>query len=91
MTQTGKDEIRGLTLPMIRTFIVCTIAICGSVIGAGVYVKSSFNNHELRIGELETFNKTQCMPLQKDVISLLEWRKQVTAYYMPPAQSKNED
>lgn len=79
MNAQNKEEIRGITLPMIRTFIICTIAICGSVIGAGVYVKSTFNDHERRVTSLEA----KVTPMQVDVISLIEWRKEVTAYYLP--------
>lgn len=57
MTQQNRDierlEIRGITFPIIRTVVGCTIAMCLSAIGSAVYIRSTFQNHEDRIITIE--------------------------------------
>lgn len=83
MTREHGEEIRGITLPVIRAFVGCTIVICSSVIGGSVYIKSGLTDHERRLSALEARDKEVVTPLYTDVTELKAWRNQVTAYYLP--------
>lgn len=53
---TAKDirgEVRGVTLPIIWTFITGTALVCSTIIGGVLYVGRKFENHDVRIGNNE--------------------------------------
>ncbi len=53
MTQQDRNDIKGITVPMIWTFVTGTIAVCATVIGGVGHIERTFSNHEIRITELE--------------------------------------
>ncbi len=53
MIDLDRKEIRGITAPVIRVFIGCTIALCSTIVGAAVYIQTNFAKHELRITHIE--------------------------------------
>lgn len=56
----GKEELDLISVrvksangPLLRAFVIGTFTVCSTVIGAAVYIKTTFNNHELRISVME--------------------------------------
>lgn len=84
MTEQNREEIRGITYSMIRTFIGCTIAIISAIVGGCVYIKTSISTLDFRTAAIEEKDRSEYTPLITEVGELKAWKTQVEAFYMPP-------
>jgi hypothetical protein len=84
MTNTDKSEIRGITSAMLKTFIVGSVAVCGSIIGSAVYVKSTLVEHTNDISALKESDKLQSTQLT----DLLQFKAKAEVYFDKPKKIK---
>lgn len=89
MTDANREEIRGITYSMMKTFVVCTISIIGAIIGGCVYIRVSISTLDFRTATIEDRNKTDYTPLIARVDKLEAWKIQVEAFYMPPKKQSS--
>jgi hypothetical protein len=84
MTTSDRKEIKGITLPIIYSFVIGTVSVCTSVIGTGFWVINTVKENSRDIVVMKQDIKDN----SRDITALQLFRERVEIYFDKPKPTR---